>query len=119
MTPTHVECPHDGERLDRAGLSEHHLVCPRCGHHHRLTARERIALLADPGSFAELPRPAPPADPLGFTDSRPYPERLRAARQASGEAEAVVCGTARIRGSPAALAVMDFGFIGGSPFHRD
>lgn len=114
MNPAHVECPHDGERLGRAGLADHHLVCPRCGHHHRLTARERIALLADPGSFAELVRPDPPADPLGFTDSRPYPDRLREARRASGEDEAVVCGTARVGGAPAVLAVMDFGFIGGS-----
>jgi acyl-CoA carboxylase subunit beta len=114
MTAAWVQCPHDGVRIARAGLDEHLLVCPRCGHHHRLTARERLRTLTDPGSFEELALPVPPADPLQFVDSKPYPERLRAARLASGEAEAALWGTAAVGGEPAVVAVLEFGFVGGS-----
>src|SRR5262249_34925966 len=114
MSAAWVECPHDGERINRAALDDHFLVCPRCGHHHRLGARERLRLLTDPGTFEELTQTPRPLDPLRFVDTKPYAERLRAARIASGEAEAVVWGTAAISGQPAVVVVMDFGFIGGS-----
>lgn len=114
MTTARVVCPHDGEQLSRAELSHHFLVCPRCGYHHRLTARERINLLTDPGSFHELEQRVPRCDPLGFVDTRPYPERLRAARRDSSEVEAALCGLATIAGQRIVVTVMDFGFIGGS-----
>lgn len=114
MTTSAVECPHDGERLDRAGLDDHLLVCPRCGYHHRLSARERLRTLTDDGSFAAFDHPSGMSDPLGFADTKPYPERLAAARRQSGEREAVLGGTATVHGRPVVVAVMDFGFIGGS-----
>ncbi|MFV2084011.1 acetyl-CoA carboxylase carboxyltransferase subunit alpha [Micromonospora sp. LOL_021] len=89
-------------------------VCPECGHHQRLTAAERIGQLVDPDSFTALADRAAEADPLGFVDSMPYRRRLAQARAATGLAEAVVCGTARIGGLRAVLAVMDFRFLGGS-----
>ncbi|MFV2021306.1 acetyl-CoA carboxylase carboxyltransferase subunit alpha [Micromonospora sp. LOL_023] len=89
-------------------------VCPDCGHHRRLTAPARISQLADPDSFVDLGEPAAEVDPLRFVDSLPYPQRLARARTATGLAEAVVCGTARIGGHRAVLAVMDFRFLGGS-----
>ncbi|MFY1636346.1 acetyl-CoA carboxylase carboxyl transferase subunit alpha [Solwaraspora sp. WMMB335] len=89
-------------------------VCPECGHHRRLTATERIDQLADPGSFSPLPGQVAEVDPLEFVDSLPYRERLARARAATGLTEAVVCGTARIGGHRAVLAVMDFRFLGGS-----
>ncbi|WFE30412.1 acetyl-CoA carboxylase carboxyltransferase subunit alpha [Solwaraspora sp. WMMD791] len=89
-------------------------VCPECGHHRRLTAPDRIAQLADPDSFTPLPHRAAEVDPLGFVDTQPYPRRLARARAATGLAEAVVCGTARIGGQRVVLAVMDFRFLGGS-----
>ncbi|HUY45932.1 MAG TPA: acetyl-CoA carboxylase carboxyltransferase subunit alpha [Streptosporangiaceae bacterium] len=89
-------------------------VCPECGHHHRLTAQERIAQLTDPGSFAPIGVSATAADVLGFADSQPYPARLAKARSATGLADAVLAGTARIGGQPVALSVMDFRFMGGS-----
>lgn len=114
MSTPVAECPHDGDRLDRAGLDDHHLVCPRCGYHHRLSARERLRTLTDAGSFAEFDHRPGPTDPLGFADTKTYPDRLSAARRQSGEQEAVLGGTATIDGHPVVLAVMDFGFIGGS-----
>lgn len=89
-------------------------VCPECGAHGHLGARDRIEQLVDAGTFGELGIELDDEDPLGFVDSRPYPERLREAQQRTGEPEAVVCGTGCVSGRPLALAVMDFRFLGGS-----
>lgn len=89
-------------------------VCKKCHHHHRMTARERIAMLADAGTFQELFANVRPTDPLKFVDSKPYPERLKSAQKASGHDEAVIVGTCNIDGVPVALGVMVFDFIGGS-----
>jgi len=89
-------------------------VCKKCNHHHRLTARERIAMIADEGTFNELFNNVHPTDPLNFVDSKPYPARLKSAQAASGHDEAVVVGTCQIDGIQVALGVMVFEFIGGS-----
>lgn len=89
-------------------------VCSECGAHGRLNPRERIAQLVDTGTFDELTADLPASDPLEFIDSRPYPERLRAARQATGEREALVYGEATVDGHRLVVAVMDFRFLGGS-----
>jgi acetyl-CoA carboxylase carboxyl transferase subunit beta len=79
-----------------------------------MRARERIAQLADTGSFNETDRWFSPADPLHFHDLKPYEERLRLARAKTGLRDAVVTGECRIGGYPAVLAVLDFEFMGGS-----
>lgn len=89
-------------------------VCPECGHHERLAAHDRLAHLLDADSFTPLPVRATPADVLQFVDARPYPQRLAAARDATGLDEAVVVGTGRIGGVTVSVAVMDFRFLGGS-----
>ncbi|MGK5740917.1 acetyl-CoA carboxylase carboxyltransferase subunit alpha [Micromonospora sp. URMC 103] len=89
-------------------------VCPECGVHARLSAPDRVRQLADPGSFRPLPDSPADVDPIGFVDVVPYPHRITAARAGTGLAEAVLCGTATLGGHPAALAVMDFRFLGGS-----
>ena len=89
-------------------------VCPDCGYHCRLSATERIAQLADPGSFVPLGVTVAATDTLRFTDSQPYPARLARARAATGLDDAVVAGTARIGGHSLAIAAMDFAFMGGS-----
>ncbi|NYJ05586.1 acetyl-CoA carboxylase carboxyltransferase subunit alpha [Petropleomorpha daqingensis] len=109
-----VSCPGCGWLLYRKRLERNLSVCPECDHHLQLGARARIELLVDPGSFSETTFAPAPRDPLDFTDLRRYPERLREAAQRSGESEAVVVGTARIGGADVVLAVMDFGFLGGS-----
>jgi acetyl-CoA carboxylase carboxyl transferase subunit beta len=110
MTAADRRCPQCGgvRRPGRAG------VCSRCGHHGRLPAPARLALLVDRGSFRERDAGVRAADPLRFHDRLPYPRRLAAARAATGRAEAVLTGTARIGGVPAAVAVFDFGFLAGS-----
>src|SRR3954447_25261784 len=109
-----ISCPACGWLLYRKRLERDLHVCPECDEHLRLSARARIDLLVDGGSFTETVFPRREADPLSFTDVRPYPDRQRDAGRRSGESEAVVVGAARIGGTPLVLAVMDFGYLGGS-----
>jgi acetyl-CoA carboxylase carboxyl transferase subunit beta len=89
-------------------------VCTNCGHHFPVTARERIVQLVDEGTFAEIAAGLESSDPLEFTDSRAYPERVEAAMRSTGLRDAVVVGAAAVGGTPVALSVMDFSFLGGS-----
>lgn len=107
-------CPRCDRGDDPAVVKANLSVCPHCGHHLRIGARERIAQLADSGSFVERWSHLRTLDPLNFNDLVPYPERVREAQATSGLTEAVVGGTANIGEAPCILAVMDFGFLGGS-----
>jgi acetyl-CoA carboxylase carboxyl transferase subunit beta len=89
-------------------------VCPHCGHHFPLRARERIAQLADHGTFVEEETSLRSADPLGFFDLRPYTERIAEAEVSTGLGDAIVVGAAKIERRDCQLAVMDFAFMGGS-----
>jgi acetyl-CoA carboxylase carboxyl transferase subunit beta len=107
-------CPacHQGAR--NREVRDNLMVCPHCGHHLRIGARERIRQLTDEGTFRELWTMVTTLDPLDFTDIEEYPERVREAQAKTGLSEAIVTGTASIDGTPCVLAVMDFGFMGGS-----
>jgi len=89
-------------------------VCPKCGHHYRVTVDQRLTITVDPRSWHEMFADLAIGDPLEFVDSRPYPKRIQAAREAAGRNDAVLTGIAKIEGHETALAVMDFGFMGGS-----
>jgi acetyl-CoA carboxylase carboxyl transferase subunit beta len=89
-------------------------VCPWCGHHGQLPAAARAAQLADPESVQPITIQLADRDPLGFDDGRPYPARVAEARQKTGLDEAFLIARASIGGAPAMLAIMDFGFLGGS-----
>ncbi|RRF89927.1 MAG: acetyl-CoA carboxylase carboxyltransferase subunit beta [Coriobacteriaceae bacterium] len=106
-----VRCPHCRHVVEANVLSKNLDVCPRCGHHLRLTARERIAITADKGSFVEWDRDVRPHDVLGFPS---YRSKLDVARVKSHETEAVVTGEATIAGERCALFVMDSSFMMGS-----
>src|SRR5262249_32497820 len=80
----------------------------------RISARERISALLDEGSFEEREAGLRSRDPLSFKDTKRYTDRLKAARSKTGLEEAVVAGLGRIGGSPVALCVFDFNFLGGS-----
>lgn len=114
--PSHLwtQCPTCGEMLFNKQLARNNNVCTKCEHHFRLGARERIELLADKGSFTEHDLDLVSADPLGFTDQKPYPQRIQQSQAKSGEKDAAICGTARIDENQVELAVMDFEFMGGS-----
>jgi len=113
--PTDVfdKCAGCGEILYRERLAQNLNVCPNCGHHVRISADAYVSILLDAGTFKELDADLRAADPLEFVDLKPYPERIAAA-EAKGKAEAVITGKGKIDGIPVLLAVMDFGFIGGS-----
>lgn len=89
-------------------------VCTECGAHMPVTAEQRLTQLADDGVVELLQWPAGQEDPLGFTDTKSYLDRLSAAREATGMDEAVLCARLAIHGVPLVAAVMDFRFLGGS-----
>ena len=88
-------------------------VCPRCDHHGRIGPRTRFAQLLDPG-FVMLPQPQVREDPLKFRDGKRYADRIRAARQSTGAADALINARGTIDGQPAVVGVQDFAFMGGS-----
>jgi acyl-CoA carboxylase subunit beta len=109
-----ILCPGCRTMLYGKRLARNLKVCPDCGHHHRLTAAERVGLLFDPGTTEVLEFPAHSVDVLAFTDTKPYPARLDQARQATGLDEGVLVASGLVDGRPMIAAVMDFRFLGGS-----
>ncbi|HWE83109.1 MAG TPA: acetyl-CoA carboxylase carboxyltransferase subunit beta [Gaiellaceae bacterium] len=107
-------CPSCGSHYRDDELEAALFVCGHCGHHFRMPARDRIAWLADPGSFTEEAMEIRSADPLAFFDLRPYRERLAEAELNTGLTDAIVVGSASLDHHPVELAVMDFSFMGGS-----
>ena len=109
-----IKCDSCKEIMYRAEVERAGRVCPKCRYPFRIGARERIALLTDPGTFEEHQTGLTSGDPLRFKDSKKYPDRVKAARQKTGFEDAVVSGIARIDGLPAVLCVFEFAFLGGS-----
>ena len=109
-----VKCDSCREIVYRAEVERAGRVCPKCGYPFRISARERIALVADDGSFEERETTLRSKDPLTFKDTKKYTDRLKAARGKTDAGEAVITGTARIGGYPVAIAVFEFAFLGGS-----
>ena len=109
-----VSCPGCKELLSPGDLSGNSIICPHCSHHFRMTARQRIELLADNGSWSEIAGNLRSADPLEFFDLRPYPDRIEEAEYDTGLTEAMLVGRAKMNKMDVILVVMDFGFMGGS-----
>ena len=105
------KCPNCGEALFIKELEKNLKVCRKCGHHFRLSGRERVDLLVDRGSFEEFAADISSLDPLEFPD---YPEKLAKSRAVTGMGDGMVVGRARIDGWPVVLGVADFRFMGGS-----
>jgi len=108
------KCPACEQMLFHRELEENLHVCHACGHHMRISARQRLAMLFDDGAFTRVELPAVTPDPLKFRDSRRYTERLKEAQSKSGEREAIVVGHGKIKGQAAVIAAFDFSFMGGS-----
>jgi acetyl-CoA carboxylase carboxyl transferase subunit beta len=109
-----VKCASCQAQLYRKDLVAHLYVCPECGHHERMPVADRVAMLADEGSFERWSGAVQPVDALGFVDVEPYAERLAAVQKKSDRPDAILTGGATIDGAPIGLAVMDFAFLGGS-----
>ncbi|HJU11369.1 MAG TPA: carboxyl transferase domain-containing protein, partial [Candidatus Binataceae bacterium] len=109
-----VKCPGCKEIAFRKEVERNLNVCLKCGYHLRLTVEQRLTITIDRGTWRELFANLAIGDPLEFVDTRPYRERLESARHSSGRNDAVVTGTGKIEGRPAAVGIMDFNFMGGS-----
>ncbi|ALW90005.1 acetyl-CoA carboxylase, carboxyltransferase subunit beta [Deinococcus actinosclerus] len=109
-----TQCPACKEGVYNRDLEAGAYVCPKCGHHIRLDAAQRVQVLLDEGSFTQLSGRVKPTDALNFQDTEAYTERLRRAQKKTGRPDAILTGTGTILDVPVTLAVMDFAFSGGS-----
>ena len=107
-------CPECRETLLAADLHRHHQVCPLCGHHMALGTFERVKMTFDEGSWVEYDAGIESVDPLGFKDSKRYPERLKAAKRKAHVNDALVAGSGTIDGVPVEAGFFVFEFMGGS-----
>ena len=109
-----VKCPECDNALYKRELTESHEVCTHCGHHFRYPAIKRLELIFDDGDFETLDENITSGDPLGFFDSKPYPDRIKQAKAASGLNEAVLTAKGKVGGHLVYAGAMDMSFIGGS-----
>ena len=108
-------CPKCKSHFEKARWRENGSICPKCNYPGRLSARERIAQIADEGTFTELFREVSYSDHLEFCDATgPYSDKVKAVIAKTGETESIVMGTCKLDSHPVMLGVMDFSFMGGS-----
>jgi acetyl-CoA carboxylase carboxyl transferase subunit beta len=108
-----VKCPSCGEVIYNKDLVTTLNVCPKCAHHLRIGAVERLRMLFD-GDWTEYDTELQSTDPLKFVDTKPYRKRLDATIASTGMKDAVICATGRIEGIETSVAAMEYSFIGGS-----
>jgi acetyl-CoA carboxylase carboxyl transferase subunit beta len=109
-----VKCPGCTQLIYKKDLEQNLSVCPKCTHHFRLTAAERLKALFDDGLYTEHFTNLTSTDPLQFTDTKPYRERLQKTVASTGLTDAVVVATGRLDGLDIVVAAMEYSFIGGS-----
>ncbi len=109
-----LKCTHCEELIHAQELNDNANCCPKCDYHYRLSVDARINSLADPQTFTPLFETLRSVDSLQFEDTESYPERLEKAEAKTKQSDAVVVGICEINSNPAALAVMNFAFMGGS-----
>jgi acetyl-CoA carboxylase carboxyl transferase subunit beta len=109
-----IKCPACDAVLYRAELERNLQVCPKCSHHMRMHARERLDRFLDADSGMEIGATVQPEDPLRFKDSKRYKDRLAAAQKSTGERDALVAMAGRLHGEPVVACAFEFGFLGGS-----
>jgi acetyl-CoA carboxylase carboxyl transferase subunit beta len=108
------KCPSCDNMLFHRDLEVAENVCPKCGHHMRLSAKARLASLFDNGEFQRIELPKTPADPLKFRDQKSYANRLKDAQNKTGENDAILVAHGRMGGIPVVIAAFNFDFMGGS-----
>jgi acetyl-CoA carboxylase carboxyl transferase subunit beta len=108
------KCPACDTVLYTTDLENNANVCPKCGHHNRINARERLDLLLDADGRFEIGAEVEPIDSLKFKDSKKYPDRLLEANKATGETDALVVMQGMIHNVPVVVAAFEFDFMGGS-----
>jgi acetyl-CoA carboxylase carboxyl transferase subunit beta len=108
------KCEGCGEIIYHKELEKNLWTCTKCAYHFRISASQYRDILVDAGTFVELLSGIESIDPLGFVDSKKYTDRLTEAKKKTGHTSAVLTGSGRVAGNLAMLAILDFGFLGGS-----
>jgi len=109
-----IKCPSCESVLYKTDLEQNINVCPKCDHHHRIGARDRLNAFLDPEGRYEIGHEVLPIDPLKFKDSKKYPERLKGALETTGETDALIVIGGAVMSVPAVAACFEFDFMGGS-----
>jgi acetyl-CoA carboxylase carboxyl transferase subunit beta len=109
-----TKCDQCGEIIHRTELQKNFFTCIRCNHHFRIGSKDYLDLLLDPDTFKEHDRRIRSSDPLKFTDTKPYKDRIAEAIKKTQLYDAVRWGTGSVNSIPVVVAAMDFSFIGGS-----
>lgn len=109
-----TKCDKCGEILYKKDLEKNLHVCLKCGYHFRVFAKTYLQIILDPKTFKPVDKDMIAVDPLSFTDTKKYSDRIKTTISKTGLRDAVHTGYGKIHGRPTAIAVMDFGFIGGS-----
>jgi acetyl-CoA carboxylase carboxyl transferase subunit beta len=109
-----VKCDDCKEIVYRKEVEANLNVCPKCGHHFRLTARERFEILFDDDKYKEFATEIRSGDPLGFRDTKRYADRLKVYQNRVGAGDAVLCAEGKLDTMPVVICAMEYAFMGGS-----
>jgi acetyl-CoA carboxylase carboxyl transferase subunit beta len=109
-----IKCPGCTQLIYKKDLDESLNVCPKCGHHFRISAAERLRALFDDGQYTEHFPNLISLDPLQFTDTKPYRQRLQHTISSTGLKDAIIVATGTLDGLDVVVAAMEYSFIGGS-----
>jgi acetyl-CoA carboxylase carboxyl transferase subunit beta len=109
-----VKCPDCSQIIYNKDLATNLHVCPKCAHHFRIGAADRLRMLFDDGAWVEHDKGLVSTDPLRFTDTKPYKTRLKTSIENTGLKDALIVGSGRIEGMNTIVAAMEYAFIGGS-----
>ena len=113
--PSHwIKCKSCQSLMYYKEVENQNYVCPKCGFHIRIGVKERIALLADEGTFIEYDEALKPIDPIKFVDKKSYKQRIEEATKKTGKTSSVVSGSITMNGVNAQIVIFDFAFMGGS-----
>lgn len=109
-----VKCPNCSELMHKKQWESNYYVCSKCDHHFRIGSEEYFDILLDEKSFKEMDKKMTSTDPLDFSDTKKYKDRIKASIDSTNLYDAVRTGTGKIEGRDVVIACMDFKFIGGS-----
>jgi acetyl-CoA carboxylase carboxyl transferase subunit beta len=109
-----IKCEDCKEIVYRKEVEQNLNVCPKCGYHFRLSARERFQMLFDDGAYKEFATNIRSSDPLEFRDTKRYRDRLKVYEQRVGKGDAVLCAEGKLDGMNVVICAMEYAFMGGS-----
>src|SRR2546423_12298670 len=109
-----IKCDDCKEIIYRKEVEQNLNVCPKCGYHFRLTARERFEILFDDNAYKEFATNIRSSDPLDFRDTKRYRDRLKVYDQRVGKGDAVLCAEGKLDGMSVVICAMEYSFMGGS-----